>query len=437
MIPFLPIITALFPELVKTFAGDQAGKVADDVAKAVKDITGTADPEAAKQAVAASPALSDALRQRLAEIQVEATKAQNEAAAKKQQLENDNAEKKRQYELEQLRQAYGEMDSRRANDLERMKTSIQDISNARDRLGAFAQANSPMQWGAPAVSFAVIGVFFAILMFLINADPYNKWSSDVSQIVNITIGALVAAFTAVVNFWLGSSQGSRDKDDTIAKQSSATISAQVEQTSKVIEAVRGTGGGGPQDAGPSGAKSSADKKDNFDRCLGVTLLQEGGYTDDARDSGGATNLGITIGELKDWRHAQDPSISRESITAEEVKKLTKAEAIEIYRTNYWNKARCGDLPSGVDLEVFDMGVNAGPSRSIKILQEILGVTVDGWIGPETLEAAKGRDPATVIRGMSEGRLKFYRSLHNFDAFGRGWTNRVHAVEQKALAMVGH
>ena len=40
--------------------------------------------------------------------------------------------------------------------------------------------------------------------------------------------------------------------------------------------------------------------------------------------------------------------------------MTKAEAVEIYRANYWIPARCGDLPGGIDLMVFDFGVNAGP-----------------------------------------------------------------------------
>src|SRR6516165_7677378 len=48
------------------------------------------------------------------------------------------------------------------------------------------------------------------------------------------------------------------------------------------------------------------------------------------------------------------------------------------------------LPPGVDLSVFDMGVNAGIWRSVRLLQQALGFTgeeMDGSIGPETLAAA--------------------------------------------------
>ena len=38
----------------------------------------------------------------------------------------------------------------------------------------------------------------------------------------------------------------------------------------------------------------------------------------------------------------------------------------IYRRNYWDRCRCGDLPSGVDWAVFDWAVNSaepeGPQR---------------------------------------------------------------------------
>ena len=53
-----------------------------------------------------------------------------------------------------------------------------------------------------------------------------------------------------------------------------------------------------------------------------------------------------------------------------------------------------ELPLGVDLSVFDMGVNAGIWRSAKLLQQVLGFTgeeVDGSIASETLAAANRCD----------------------------------------------
>ena len=98
---------------------------------------------------------------------------------------------------------------------------------------------------------------------------------------------------------------------------------------------------------------------------------EGGYSPTIRlDPGGPTNFGITLATLRAYE-------GNPNLTAHDVKKLTPAVAKEIYRTAYWNRMQCGSLPAGLDLEVFDFGVNSGPAEAVKALQKIVGVTSDG------------------------------------------------------------
>src|SRR5262249_18756658 len=124
------------------------------------------------------------------------------------------------------------------------------------------------------------------------------------------------------------------------------------------------------------------------------------------------------------------------VTAEDVKTMTKAEAQEIYRSKYWNPMQCGDMPDGIDLEVFDFGVNAGIRTAVKIVQSVVGVTADGSVGPITLAAIKAANPRNVIQTFSQRRLDYYRSLGSeWTHFGAGWTNRTNSVEQAALNMV--
>lgn len=85
--------------------------------------------------------------------------------------------------------------------------------------------------------------------------------------------------------------------------------------------------------------------------------------------------------------------------------------------------------------VFDFGVNAGPRRSVKLLQRAAGVTDDGSVGPKTLAAVMAADRLAMIGEMAENRLAYYRSLENFDVFGAGWTNRTQQVSALARAMV--
>ena len=101
--------------------------------------------------------------------------------------------------------------------------------------------------------------------------------------------------------------------------------------------------------------------------------------------------------------------------------------------------RADALPTGVDLSVFDMGVNAGIWRSARLLQRAIGFTgdeVDGCIGPETLGAAAKCDARTLINDLADRQADFYRSLADFDTFGAGWLNRTEARRSAALAMIG-
>lgn len=203
MLPLIPLAISLVPELVRLISGDKAGAVASTISNVVAGVTGTTDPEAAKQKIAQDPAIAANLRIRLAEIALDAQKTQNAAD-----------EQKRQAELETLR------------------TSVQNTSNARATMLGLTQAHTWVS-AAPAVVSAVVTVgFFAFIIILVF---HGLAANEVSaQIINIAVGALTAGFATVINFWLGSSQGSRDKD--IAVQ--GLQSAQADQTRDAIQSLK-------------------------------------------------------------------------------------------------------------------------------------------------------------------------------------------------------
>jgi hypothetical protein len=168
--------------------------------------------------------------------------------------------------------------------------------------------------------------------------------------------------------------------------------------------------------------------DRFDLCVEITLAEEGAYSNHPDDPGGATQMGITQATLAAYRGRP--------VTVAEVKALTRKEALAIYKANYWTPIRCGDLPPGVDLCVFDFGVNAGPGRSAKMLQAAAFVTADGNVGPVTLKAVNSIPAKTMIARLADRRLTYYRGLGTFTTFGRGWTARVERVTAEALRMAG-
>lgn len=169
-------------------------------------------------------------------------------------------------------------------------------------------------------------------------------------------------------------------------------------------------------------------KENFPQALRMVLQHEGLWSDDPRDPGGATMKGVTLATFSKY-------LGRPA-SKDELKGISDEQLEEIYRSLYWDRVAGSKLPHGVDLAVFDMAVNAGPGRAIKLLQEIVGSTPDGAVGPQTLAAVEKNNPLTLIRQYSESRRAFYKGLPIYTTFGKGWLRRVDEVESEALKTAG-
>ena len=166
---------------------------------------------------------------------------------------------------------------------------------------------------------------------------------------------------------------------------------------------------------------------NYDKCLETILHHEGGYVNHPKDPGGETNLGVTKRVYEEWGGTKD------------MKDLTVEDVAPIYKKNYWDKLKGDDLPGGLDLCVFDFGVNAGPGRAAKYLQSMIGTTPDGGIGPMTLAALqKYVDENGLVESIEEyqkRRQEYYEKLSTFATFGRGWTRRVNETTELAKKLI--
>ncbi len=163
-------------------------------------------------------------------------------------------------------------------------------------------------------------------------------------------------------------------------------------------------------------------KENFDEALKALLKHEGGYVNHPADPGGRTNLGVTQRVWEEWvGHAVDEQTMRG---------LTPDAVAPLYRQRYWDAVRGDDLPSGVDLVVFDCAVNSGVGRASKFLQRVVGVADDGKIGPATIRAVLAKDPKEVVDGFCDMRQTFLEGLPTFATFGRGWSRRVAEVREQ-------
>jgi lysozyme family protein len=167
-------------------------------------------------------------------------------------------------------------------------------------------------------------------------------------------------------------------------------------------------------------------KGNFDDAVTRVLNDEGDYVENPHDPGGVTKFGITLETLQSVR---GPSALRSDIAA-----LTQDDAKAIYADLYWSALRCDDLPRGVDYAAFDAAVMSGPHMAARWLQQAVGVSVDGVLGPATLAACRTHDAAKIIDQLCDQRVALFKTLPQFSEFGRGWLNRVDRVRRGAIAM---
>lgn len=149
----------------------------------------------------------------------------------------------------------------------------------------------------------------------------------------------------------------------------------------------------------------------MNKLAGEWILQaEGGLVDNPNDPGGLTKYGISQAAFPDL----------------DIRALTPEQAIAIYATNYWEPAKCPALPPPLALVHFDAAVNCGVGQAARFLEQAVGVTVDGIVGPITIAAAwKATDAVEAYLSVREA---FYRRLAQANpaegVFLDGWLNRL-------------
>jgi len=166
--------------------------------------------------------------------------------------------------------------------------------------------------------------------------------------------------------------------------------------------------------------------------LKFVLSQEGGYSNDPADKGGATNFGITHAEYDADR------IDRGLLT-QSIRLITAEEVRSIYDRKYWQAGKCGQLPAPLDLIHFDGCVNIGIGGATRLLQKAVGSKVDGGFGPQTLKdvenALKDNDSLAIALNIIDLRREYYRRIVDRNAtqgvFLKGWLNRCNALQLAA------
>jgi hypothetical protein len=158
----------------------------------------------------------------------------------------------------------------------------------------------------------------------------------------------------------------------------------------------------------------------IDAMISALIKKEGTkYVNDPADSGGPTKYGITWRTLSAWRGTP--------CWEEEVKALTRTEAEEIYRKEYYFGPSIDTLPEAIQSHCLDISCNSGPQTAIMLLQETLntfgaGIRVDGIVGQATRAAIEKYDLKEVNNSLVDRRKAYYHSLVASKPKNKKWIN---------------
>lgn len=131
----------------------------------------------------------------------------------------------------------------------------------------------------------------------------------------------------------------------------------------------------------------------------VILKHEGGYVFDPDDPGGETKYGI----------------SKRSYPGLDIKNLTRDQAIQIYKKDYYLKMGIDKIQNlNLAVQVMDFGVNAGTGTALKYLYSA------------TFESEKTGE--NIVKVYKRLRKQFYVNLSEkkpvLKKFLAGWLNRI-------------
>ncbi len=163
-----------------------------------------------------------------------------------------------------------------------------------------------------------------------------------------------------------------------------------------------------------------------------TKAKKHGFSCDPDDLGGATMCGVTLNTYADYcRRKGYPRP-----TVERLKRISYADWLAILKTLYWDRWKADQIHSQSVAEMVVDWLWCSGSYGVKLPQKILGVSIDGIVGPKTVAAVNAKDPANLFAALRQERLDFIdRICHSRPAnrkYRTGWINRINDLKYRSV-----
>jgi len=173
---------------------------------------------------------------------------------------------------------------------------------------------------------------------------------------------------------------------------------------------------------------------DFDPAVYYVMENEGGYSDQAQDSGGVTDYGITLAFLKSI--GKDGDLNNDGVVdAKDVQVMTRKEAERIYNKYWWDKYKYHYIKSQiVATKIFDMSVNMGAHRATFLFHQCVnkfnplhGHADDHEITPSFSKIVNSIDEHKLTMCLTSASVQFYKNIVRRNpknkVFLKGWLRR--------------
>ena len=164
----------------------------------------------------------------------------------------------------------------------------------------------------------------------------------------------------------------------------------------------------------------------MDKFIKFILSWEGGFVNDPRDSGGATNKGVTLSTFQ--------TVFGKDKTVKDLKNITDEQWEIIFKKYYWNRYKADQIKDEWIKYLLVDWLWASGKWAITKVQKYLGLKEDGIVGDKTIAVINSKDPKILFKDLWHVREQFLYNISKGknSVFLKGWLRRLNGIRYGSL-----